>query len=253
MKLRPRPDRMARESSRIPHVIAGRDPWPLASAQREDMVPTSMRPISFHVLWKPLCLGLLLAFLVHEVHASASGRVGGLVAWDDGFASYPAWVHPDAMRGVVAVEVTEFRTIAVKEDGRIVAWGSSRTDLSPLFAGLPPIAAIAGGGTILLSRDGRIFQRRWDDTDVALPFPADGFVAIAGGRHALALRDSGEVVCWGNNDYGQATVPAGLKDVHLAACVCPAGRHGSHIHAAQLIPCSLEAALPGFAAGLPCP
>lgn len=44
--------------------------------------------------------------------------------------------------------------------------------------------------------------------------PLPGFVAVdMGYRHACAIRDDGTVICWGDNEEGQATVPAGLQDV----------------------------------------
>lgn len=177
-----------------------------------------MQPVSFHACWKRLTLGLLLASSVVGMQASAAERSGGVVAWHNGQDANFAWVHPDALSGVVAVSMTKFMAIAIKEDGRIVAWGSFRSDESALFADLPPMASVLVGGRLMLSRDGRVFQRSWDGTNVALPFPSEGFMAIAsGGSHHLALRKSGEVVCWGRNDLGQATVPEGLKDVQAIA------------------------------------
>ena len=38
-------------------------------------------------------------------------------------------------------------------------------------------------------------------------------------HHSLALTDDGTVVAWGRNDYGQSTVPAGLKAVQIAGGV----------------------------------
>jgi hypothetical protein len=35
----------------------------------------------------------------------------------------------------------------------------------------------------------------------------------AGTNHSLALKSDGTVVAWGDNDSGQATVPAGLSGV----------------------------------------
>jgi len=196
-----------------------RDLWPLAFAKRVDMVTSTVQPESLHAFCKRLTMGLLLAAHVFGVHASAAERAGGLVAWGLDSKYHPAWVHPDATRGVVAVAAAEGLTIALKEDGSVVAWGSSRRDLSPAFSGLPPMASVAAGGSaILLSRGGRIFQRWRDGTDVALPFPPEGFVAIAAGWwHQLALRVSGEVVGWGANESGEATAPEGLKDVQAIA------------------------------------
>ena len=42
------------------------------------------------------------------------------------------------------------------------------------------------------------------------PPPAGSFTAVStGDRHSCALRSDGSVVCWGWNEYGQATPPAG--------------------------------------------
>jgi hypothetical protein len=39
-------------------------------------------------------------------------------------------------------------------------------------------------------------------------------IAIAGGApHALALKNDGTVVAWGNNVFGEATPPPGLNGV----------------------------------------
>jgi len=40
-----------------------------------------------------------------------------------------------------------------------------------------------------------------------------GKVLACGKNHAVLLKDDGTVVCWGNNTYGQSTVPVGLSNV----------------------------------------
>ena len=53
---------------------------------------------------------------------------------------------------------------------------------------------------------------RWlRSTEIAIgAAPATGFVAVSAGyRHTCAIRESGEIECWGDNDYGQSTPPAG--------------------------------------------
>ena len=40
-----------------------------------------------------------------------------------------------------------------------------------------------------------------------------GKVLACGKNHAVLLKNDGTVVCWGNNTYGQSTVPAGLSNV----------------------------------------
>jgi alpha-tubulin suppressor-like RCC1 family protein len=39
----------------------------------------------------------------------------------------------------------------------------------------------------------------------------------AGGYHTVALQEDGTVVAWGHNEYGQTTVPVGLKGVKSIA------------------------------------
>jgi alpha-tubulin suppressor-like RCC1 family protein len=49
------------------------------------------------------------------------------------------------------------------------------------------------------------------------PPPTGAFKAIASGAlHACALRDTGELSCWGSNAYGQTNAPAG-RYVHLTS------------------------------------
>jgi alpha-tubulin suppressor-like RCC1 family protein len=38
-------------------------------------------------------------------------------------------------------------------------------------------------------------------------------VIAAGGAHSLALKSDGTVIAWGDNPYGQSTVPSGLSGV----------------------------------------
>jgi hypothetical protein len=52
--------------------------------------------------------------------------------------------------------------------------------------------------------------------------PATVVAVAAGGSHSVAIKGDGTVVAWGNNNYGQATVPAGLAGV---TAVAAGGRH----------------------------
>jgi alpha-tubulin suppressor-like RCC1 family protein len=47
-----------------------------------------------------------------------------------------------------------------------------------------------------------------------VPAGLSGVVAVAGGaNHSLALKQDGTVAAWGWNQYGQSTIPAGLNDI----------------------------------------
>jgi alpha-tubulin suppressor-like RCC1 family protein len=47
----------------------------------------------------------------------------------------------------------------------------------------------------------------------ALAIPTTVAQIRAGGYHTCGLKTDGRVVCWGRNDLGEATVPAGLASV----------------------------------------
>src|SRR5713226_360385 len=56
----------------------------------------------------------------------------------------------------------------------------------------------------------------WGAPAILWPYsqPGTRFQAIAaGGNHSLALKSDGTVAAWGNNSYGQSTVPANLTGV----------------------------------------
>ncbi|NBV25406.1 MAG: hypothetical protein EBS05_26265, partial [Proteobacteria bacterium] len=83
---------------------------------------------------------------------------------------------PAALSGVTAIAAGREHTVALKNDGTVVAWGSS------FYA--------------------------------AVPVGLSGVIAIAAGTyHTIALKNDGTVVVWGSNDNGQRTVPAGLSGV----------------------------------------
>ena len=141
-----------------------------------------------------------------------------------------------ALSGVTAIAGGGAHTVALKNDGRVICWGWNRdgqclgTDRygSRLIGwGVPGVGrgsyvrirgtiltgvtAIAGGGyhTIAL-KDGAVLA--WGDNgfgQCTIPASANsGVTAIASGRvHTIALKD-GAVLAWGANDYGQCTIPA---------------------------------------------
>ena len=69
-------------------------------------------------------------------------------------------------------------SLAIKEDGTVVAWGSNTSGQCNVPRRLIDVVAIE-----------------------------------AGGSHSLALKEDGTVVAWGWNKYHQCDVPSGLKDV----------------------------------------
>ena len=69
-------------------------------------------------------------------------------------------------------------SLALKEDGTVVAWGSNSSNQCEVPSGLEDVVAIQ-----------------------------------AGGSHSLVLKEDGTVVAWGWNGFNQCDVPSGLEDV----------------------------------------
>ncbi|MDC1486670.1 hypothetical protein N8134_03945, partial [Flavobacteriales bacterium] len=68
----------------------------------------------------------------------------------------------------------EKHSLAIKEDGTVVAWGSN------------------------------------SDKQCDVPFGLTNVVAVqAGDRHSLALKEDGTVIAWGANSHNQCNVPNG--------------------------------------------
>ena len=53
-----------------------------------------------------------------------------------------------------------------------------------------------------------------DDGEATVPDGISDAIGIAAGQqHAIVLKSNGTVVSWGNNDRGQLNIPTGLTDV----------------------------------------
>jgi len=124
---------------------------------------------------------------------------------------------PAGLNGVVNIAGGGWSSLALKSNGRVVAWGYNIAGLTNVPAGLSNAVAVAGGGyhSLAVKNNGTVVA--WGDdaagqTDV--PAGLSNVVAIAGGSfHSLALKSNGRVVAWGNDDNGQTDVPPGLSNV----------------------------------------
>jgi hypothetical protein len=64
-----------------------------------------------------------------------------------------------------------------------------------------------------LSMEGRAVCWAWDTDVVLTPAPEEPFQHISvGSQHACAIDQASALVCWGNNDLGQASPPSGTFD-----------------------------------------
>jgi hypothetical protein len=122
---------------------------------------------------------------------------------------------------VTAIAAGGSHTVALKNDGTVVAWGSNYSGQTNVPAGLTGVTAIAAGGshTVALKNDGTVVAwggNYFGQTNV--PAGLSGVTAIvAGDYHTLALKSDGSAVGWGWNFYGQTKVPPGLSDVTAIA------------------------------------
>jgi hypothetical protein len=164
-----------------------------------------------------LSLGFLSA--ASAAQAIASSRV---IAWcspaaDAGQCAVPA----AASSGVSAIAAGNFHSLALKDDGRVIAWGcapwADAGQCAVPAAASSGVTAIAAGAeqSLALKQDGSVIA--WGCANggfgqCSVPAAASsGVIAIsAGWYNSLALKQDGSVIAWGciNFDVGQCTVPA---------------------------------------------
>ena len=98
------------------------------------------------------------------------------------------------------VAAGEVHSLALKQDGTVVAWGYNCCGQVNVPSGLSNVVAIAAGGSLSLAlkQDGTVVA--WGGNAYAVPSGLSGVVAIAAGDyHGLALKQDGTVVAWGEN------------------------------------------------------
>jgi hypothetical protein len=121
--------------------------------------------------------------------------------------------------GIKSIAAGQYHTVALKNDGTVVAWGYNGQTTVP--SGLSGVTAIAAGAlhTVALKNDGRVVA--WGENgygQTTVPSGLSGVTAIAAGySHTVALKNDGRVVAWGENGSGQTTVPSGLSGVTAIA------------------------------------
>lgn len=156
---------------------------------------------------------------------------------------------PTGLSNVVMIAYRDFQNLILKSDGTIASWGSSTftnipagiTNIVAICAGYDHSLALRSDGTCLTLNAplnnpmivpsavsnivgvaaGQSFSlvvlantRLLAYGPISAPTNLDRVVSVASGyRHALALRDDGTVVAFGENASGQCNVPAGLSNV----------------------------------------
>src|SRR5437660_6193822 len=151
-----------------------------------------------------LLLGVLLLAPGVQVCGQTSDRTCGT------FVGWGAQVIPYVQPGTRFKAITAGgHSLALKNDGTVVAWGSNAAGQSTVPAGLNSVVAIAAGGlhSLALKNDGTVVA--WGDNSAGQSTVRAGLnsvVAISAGEsHSLALKNDGTVVAWGSNASGQST------------------------------------------------
>ena len=140
------------------------------------------------------------------VAAPCSIGVKGWGRFINGPSDYGTDSPPQTVKyDVIAVHAGRFHTIALKNDGSVIAWGQANQYGECLGTNRDgtAILGIASGQPVKILGE--------DLTEV---------IAVeAGTEFSVALKSDGSVIAWGNNNYGQCTVPSeALSDVTSISC-----------------------------------
>jgi hypothetical protein len=122
---------------------------------------------------------------------------------------------------VIHIAAGSAHSIALRNDGSVVAWGDDGSSRCDVPEGLSNVTQVAAGSAHSLARssDGSIVA--WGDNGSGQCDVPEGLVNVtqvaAGSAHSLALRNDGSVVAWGDNGSSQCDVPEGLLNVTQVA------------------------------------
>ncbi|MCX6874715.1 MAG: immunoglobulin domain-containing protein [Verrucomicrobia bacterium] len=175
----------------------------------------------------------VVAIAAGYFHNVALGGDGSVVAWGDNSygqvtgtptttSPYTAIANPvTVVSGITAITAGSDQSVALKNDGTVVAWGRN----AALSSGWSGVTAIAAGEshTLALKSDGTVVALGDNfNGQTNVPAGLSGVTAIAaGGDHAMALKSDGTVVTWGKIWNGSAyltdIIPAGLSGVTAIA------------------------------------
>jgi alpha-tubulin suppressor-like RCC1 family protein len=128
---------------------------------------------------------------------------------------------PQGLTNVAKIAAGGYHSLALLQNGTVVAWGLNQYGQTTVPAGLSNVEAIAAGGyhSLALMSNGTV--QAWGLSvygQTTVPTGSSNCVAIAAGYyHSVAVRSDGTVMAWGINGSGQTSVPVGLSNVVAVA------------------------------------
>jgi len=129
---------------------------------------------------------------------------------------------PKDLKNVKQVECGSQFTVALKDDGSVVAWGDNSFGQIKVPQDLGRVKEIACGYNFVLAlkEDGTLCA--WGSNEYSeceIPSGVKDIKTIAAsGRHSLALKNDGTVISFGYNPYSAFDVPQDLTGVKAIAC-----------------------------------
>lgn len=151
------------------------------------------------VFWLILCLAGLTTAAAQAYTVTVQGAPGGLRA----------------------VAAGGLHTLALRQDGTVLAWGYDGAGQSTVPDNLAAVSAIAAGAyhSVALKDGGTVLAWGADwSGQASVPEGLTGVTAIAAGAaHSVALKGDGTVLAWGDNEHGQTAIPQGLAGVTAIA------------------------------------
>jgi hypothetical protein len=184
-----------------------------------DVVAPPIEPV---VAWGDNDKGQTFVPTLANVAAVAAGSNQSLALLDDG--TVVAWgtgpAVPGGLTNVTHLAAGTAHFLARKSDGTLASWGDNSSGQSA-DQGLSTVTAVAAGEkhSLALLADGTVTA--WGDNtfnQTAVPGGLANVTAIAAGfDHSLALKADGTVAAWGRSDAGQIGVPEGLSNVAAIA------------------------------------
>jgi alpha-tubulin suppressor-like RCC1 family protein len=138
---------------------------------------------------------------------------GTVVSW--GYNCCGQATVPEGLTNVVAVSAGEGNhSLALREDGTLVGWGSLgavESNVTAIAAGEAHNLALKADGTVLAW--GNYFVTGGGSMPAFVPAGLSNVIAIAAGaEHDLALKADGTIAVWGSPNYCSPP-PAGLSNV----------------------------------------